>query len=106
MVCFIIFTVLDQGYSECSEGEVSCQDDEGSCVAASSLCDSKVDCKNARDELGCSCTQRIPKVKHCDGIEDCPDSSDENYCHGLSNHSLINIKIKNVNNSCCVKLYK
>lgn len=46
-------------------------------------CDGFVDCTaDASDEIACSCRDRIPRNRLCDGYFDCPHGEDELDCFG------------------------
>ena len=47
------------------------------------LCNGKVDCPRATDEIGCSCRTRIDPARLCDNVFDCPDLVDELGCLGI-----------------------
>ena len=54
------------------------------------LCDGKVDCPGATDEIGCSCRTRIDPLNICDNVFDCPGLEDESGCLGIIKLILIN----------------
>lgn len=64
----------------------------GACVGYDKVCDLANDCGDWSDERNCSnqficrdARERIPWTRHCDGVIDCSDHSDE--CDGLCGHS-------------------
>ena len=75
--------------NECLEREFQCS--SGRCVPASRKCDSRPDCPNAEDELGCEseCTEGeflcsegrcLPGSLRCDGANQCFNGEDEAGC--------------------------
>ncbi|XP_044019367.1 serine protease nudel [Aphidius gifuensis] len=63
-----------------------CRDYSG-CINPGKRCDGTVDCRDASDEIGCSCKTRINAKKLCDGYLDCPLGEDESTCSGCPSDS-------------------
>lgn len=63
----------------CTDGFVCTS---GECVSQSSVCNNKVECRDASDEISCSCVNRIDEDRKCDGYFDCPYGEDELGCAG------------------------
>nr|XP_053632665.1 very low-density lipoprotein receptor-like isoform X3 [Cherax quadricarinatus] len=95
----------ERGTRTCSDAEFTCQP-SGKCIPKIWECDGDPDCPDSSDEEDCTLTtpapppvpsttqtgrtcsdveftcqpsgKCIPKIWECDGVSDCPDSSDEN----------------------------
>nr|AID60334.1 ovarian serine protease [Nilaparvata lugens] len=63
---------------KCDYGQINCLD--GDCVAVSAVCDGRVDCSDASDEMSCPCRKRVDKSRLCDKYFDCPNGEDELGC--------------------------
>jgi len=50
------------------------------------MCNGKVDCPGAKDEIDCSCRTRIDSSNLCDDVFDCPSIEDELGCSGICFH--------------------
>ena len=82
--------MTDGSASSCPTYSFACEED--SCVSISTVCDTKWDCPNGEDEMGCTyrnCTDNqwccdngacIDINKLCDLHDDCSDGSDERSC--------------------------
>lgn len=66
----------------CKIGQVNCVHSE-KCISQNQICDTRVDCPDASDEMFCSCAERIMEDRLCDGYLDCPNGEDEMGCFGI-----------------------
>jgi len=51
-------------------------------IESGQMCNGKVDCPGATDEIECSCRARIDPSRLCDNVFDCPTIEDELGCPG------------------------
>ncbi|RZF43330.1 hypothetical protein LSTR_LSTR001591 [Laodelphax striatellus] len=63
---------------KCGVGQINCLD--GGCVPALAVCDGRVHCNDASDEMSCPCRKRVDKSRLCDKYFDCPNGEDELGC--------------------------
>ncbi|GJQ72842.1 hypothetical protein Trydic_g1491 [Trypoxylus dichotomus] len=74
--------------NRCPISEVSCVESH-KCIRQTQVCDTRVDCPDASDEVFCSCVDRIMEDRLCDGYFDCPNGEDELGCFGCDADSFI-----------------
>uniref|UniRef100_A0A336MDC0 CSON014457 protein n=1 Tax=Culicoides sonorensis TaxID=179676 RepID=A0A336MDC0_CULSO len=70
----------------CPPGTMACAG-SGECIEISKWCDSRINCMDASDEVACSCKARLPAIRICDGVIDCPLGDDELGCNGCDKFS-------------------
>ena len=78
--------VMDSDYVEL----ILCPGSKTIEIEPGQLCNGKVDCPGATDEIDCSCRTRIDPARLCDNVFDCPSIEDELGCPGMSKLSHLN----------------